>query len=165
MRAALQNGPRFRAVRNTSARRMAIRRIIRSRSVATQEELGRLLAAVGIEVTQATLSRDLAALRARRLSLPEGGTTYELESDADSLQREALGDLASMVISAEDNSHLVVLFTQPGAASTVARAIDLARLPECLGSVAGDDTIFVAPSRNSAARELARKLRQLFGKD
>ena len=107
----------------------------------------------------------MAALRARRVSLPEGGTTYELESSADSLQREALRDLGSMVISAEDNAHLVVLFTQPGAASTVARAIDLARLPECLGSVAGDDTIFVAPSRDSAAPELARKLRHLFGMD
>ncbi len=143
---------------------MAIRRIIRSRSVGTQEELGRLLAQDGFEVTQATLSRDLAQLGARRASLPNGGTSYELQVGGDSPEREALRELGHMVLSAEDNGHLVVLFTEPGAASSVARAIDLARIPECLGSVAGDDTIFVAPGRTSSARALARKLRELFGK-
>jgi transcriptional regulator of arginine metabolism len=132
--------------------------------VGTQEQLGHLLAENGFEVTQATLSRDLAQLRARRVSLPEGGTSYELQVDGDWPEREALRELGQMVVATEDNGNLVVLFTQPGAASSVARAIDLARIPQCLGSVAGDDTIFVAPGRASSARALARKLRQLFGK-
>ncbi|HYR56792.1 MAG TPA: arginine repressor [Myxococcaceae bacterium] len=164
MRPALQHRPRFKGGRNTSARRGAIRRILRGHPVATQEELGRLLALEGFEVTQATLSRDLAQLRARRVSLPEGGTTYELDVDADSAGQDALREIGQLVLSAEDNGYLVVLFTQPGAASTVARAIDLARIPHCLGSVAGDDTVFVAPGRASSARGLARKLRELFGK-
>jgi transcriptional regulator of arginine metabolism len=164
MRPALQHRPRFKGGRDTSARRAAIRRILRGHPVATQEELGRLLAANGFEVTQATLSRDLAQLRARRVSLPEGGATYELNLDAESAEQDALREIGHLVLSAEDNGTLVVLFTQPGAASTVARAIDLARIPQCLGSVAGDDTVFVAPGRGSPARGLARKLRELFGK-
>src|ERR671930_436364 len=60
-------------------RRAAIRALIRSRRVGTQEELRQLLASQGYDVTQATLSRDLARLGARRVSLPEGGTAYEVE--------------------------------------------------------------------------------------
>lgn len=164
MRPAHRHPSRDRNARQTAQRRAAIRRIIRGRLVSTQEELGRLLAFEGFEATQATLSRDLASLRARRVSLPEGGTSYELAPDGDTPQQQALRELGQMVLSAEDNGNLVALFTSPGAAPTVARAIDLARLPQCLGSVAGDDTIFVAPARTSSARLLARKLRQLFGK-
>jgi transcriptional regulator of arginine metabolism len=163
MRPALHHTSKERGTRNTAERRAAIRRLLRARPVSTQEELARLLAAEGFPATQATLSRDLASLHARRVSLPEGGTSYELASDGDTPQQQALRDLGRMVVSAEDNGHLVALFTLPGAAQTVARAIDLARLPQCLGSVAGDDTIFVAPARTSSARVLARKLRQLFG--
>lgn len=161
MRPALRHSSGDRGARKTAERRAAIRRIIRGHPVSTQEELGRLLASEGFEVTQATLSRDLAALAARRVSRPEGGTSYELGADGEPRQ---LRDLEPLVLSAEENGHLVALFTLPGAAPTVARAIDLARLPECLGSVAGDDTVFVAPARTSSARALARKLRQLFGK-
>ena len=163
MRPAIRHSSRERGVRNTAERRAAIRRLLRGRPVSTQEELARLLAGEGFLATQATLSRDLANLRAHRVSLPDGGTSYELAPDGDSPQQQALRDLGRMVLSAEDNGHLVALFTVPGAAPTVARAIDLARLRECLGSVAGDDTIFVAPARSSSARVLARKLRQLFG--
>jgi transcriptional regulator of arginine metabolism len=132
--------------------------------VGTQEELGRLLALERFDVTQATLSRDLARLGARRVALPEGGTRYELPSEQAWAEQDALRELGHMVLDTEDNAYLVVLFTQPGAAPSVARAIDLAHLPESLGTVAGDDTIFVAPSRQSSARGLARKLRELFGK-
>src|SRR3712207_1182810 len=63
-----------------AARQEAIRRIIHNHAVSTQEELGALLAREGIDVTQATLSRDLAQLGAMRVSRPEGGTVYGLES-------------------------------------------------------------------------------------
>ncbi|HVE86878.1 MAG TPA: hypothetical protein VND93_28680, partial [Myxococcales bacterium] len=61
------------------ARRETIRRLIRSRKVPTQEDLRELLASEGFDVTQATLSRDLARIGARRVPLPEGGSAYELE--------------------------------------------------------------------------------------
>lgn len=122
----------------------------------------RLLALDGFAVTQATLSRDLAQLRALRVSRPEG-TVYELEPTLGLVGDQRLREVGEMVVSVVDNGTLVVLLTQPGAASTVARAIDLARLREAMGSIAGDDTIFVAPGRGSSARQLARRLRQLLG--
>jgi transcriptional regulator of arginine metabolism len=77
---------------------------------------------------------------------------------------DQLREMGEMVISVEQNGTLVVLLTQPGSASAIARAIDIARLPQVLGSLAGDDTIFLAPGRRSSAAKLAADLRLLFGK-
>jgi transcriptional regulator of arginine metabolism len=144
-------------------RHEAIRRLIRTRRIPTQEALAQELATLGFEVTQATLSRDLARLRAVRIAQADGGTAYELGM-APLSGAEQLQEMGEMVISISDNGSLVVLLTQPGAASAVARAIDLARLSESLGSLAGDDTIFLAPSRATSAEKLAQRLRALFGK-
>lgn len=148
-----------------AARQEAIRRIIRAHAVSTQEELGQLLAGEGYDVTQATLSRDLAQLGAMRVSLPEGGTVYGLETAPPPTSEDRLRELGEMLLSVEDNEMLVVVRTRPGSASLVASAIDQARLPEALGTIAGDDTIFVAPARGKPARTLSRKLKALFGKE
>lgn len=147
-----------------TARRAAIRRIIRTQRVSTQEALRELLAEAGFEVTQATLSRDLARLAARRVSLPEGGTAYELDGAQVTASEEALLEVGHLVTSIDDNGTLVVIQTTVGAASAVARAIDLSRMPEALGSLAGDDTIFIAPGRGVSSRTLVKKLHKLFGK-
>jgi transcriptional regulator of arginine metabolism len=144
-----------------AARREAIRRVIRTRSVGTQEELGRLLDAEGFHVTQATLSRDLAQLRAVRLARPDGGAVYEL--DPGDLPRDDPNELSELVLAISDNDALSVLRTVTGAASAVARAIDVAKLPEILGTLAGDDTIFVTPVRGISSRRLTGALRALFG--
>lgn len=149
---------------DTLARREAIRRLLLERPIATQEELAERLAEEGIDATQATLSRDLAYLGAVRAARPEGGTVYALEPLVSPLPG-GRRDLGLLVLSIEENGHLVVMRTGAGAASAVARAVDLARLPDCLGTVAGDDTIFAAPSKGRSARRLADKLRQHFGKE
>lgn len=148
-----------------AARQEAIRRIIRTHAVSTQEELGAMLTKEGFGVTQATLSRDLAQIGAMRVSRPGGGTVYGLESAPPPPAEARLRELGEMVVSVEDNDLLAVIRTVPGAASAVAAALDRARLPENLGTLAGDDTIFIAPVRGRAARTLARKLRSLFGKE
>ena len=130
-----------------AARQEAIRRIIRTHAVSTQDELGQLLAREGIDVTQATLSRDLAQLGAMRVSLPQGGTVYGLEEAPPPAGEDRLRELSEMVLSVEDNEMLVVVRTRPGSAPVVASAIDQARLPESLVTFAGDDTIFAAPAR------------------
>ncbi|XXF81034.1 arginine repressor [Myxococcaceae bacterium GXIMD 01537] len=147
------------------ARQDAIRRIIRTTAVSTQEELGQLLASEGFDVTQATLSRDLAQLGAMRVSMPGGGTVYGLEASPPPANEARLRELAEMVLDVSDNDFLVVAKTRPGAAPAVAAAIDAARLPDNLGTIAGDDTIFVAPSRGRTARALSRRLKALFGKE
>jgi transcriptional regulator of arginine metabolism len=148
-----------------AARQEAIRRLIRAHAVATQEELGQLLAREGFDVTQATLSRDLAQLGAMRVSRPEGGTVYGLEEAPPPSGEARLLELGEMILTVEDNELLVVVRTRPGSAPPVAAAIDHARFAESLGTIAGDDTIFVAPARGKSARMLCRKLKTIFGKE
>jgi transcriptional regulator of arginine metabolism len=143
-------------------RRAAIRELIRSRLVGTQEELRQLLASRGYDVTQATLSRDLARLGARRVALREGGTAYEVEEMHVPGGAESLASHRDQVTSVVETDALVVIHTLPGAASAVALAVDRARLPHVAGTIAGDDTIFVAPARGVGASRVSRELKSLW---
>jgi transcriptional regulator of arginine metabolism len=140
-------------------RRDAVARLIAARHIATQEDLLAALREDGFEATQATLSRDLARLGARRVSSPGGGTRYEL---AEEERRDGIDALGRLVASVSCNGSLVVVRTHPGSAPAVARAVDLARLPDLLGTIAGDDTVFIAPVRERGARALADRVRRLF---
>jgi transcriptional regulator of arginine metabolism len=147
------------------ARHQAIRKLIRERMIGTQDDLVRLLAAEGFQVTQATLSRDLAQLRATRIPRPEeeGGPFYELhEPEEVPADFARLRELGVLVRGIGDNEALVVVRTMPGAAPAVALAVDEARLGECLGTIAGDDTIFVTPRRGTTTRRLTRRLQELL---
>jgi len=144
---------------SSDRRRDAIARIIRSRRISTQEELLAALSQGGFRATQATLSRDLARLGASRVSRPEGAF-YEL---AEPGAAEGLAALRGLVTSITANHSLVVVRTHPGSAPAVARAIDLARVPEVLGTIAGDDTIFVAPAGGVRTRRLAQRLSEVLG--
>jgi transcriptional regulator of arginine metabolism len=146
------------------ARHDALKRIIRARVVGTQDELVRLLFAEGFDVTQATLSRDLAQLHATRVHRPEGGAFYELHEPEEPLEERAhLRELGVMVRRFADNDALVVIRTMPGAAPAVAQAIDDAEIPESLGTLAGDDTIFVTPRRGTSTRRLLHRLQEFLG--
>ena len=142
----------------TAARRDAIRAILRSARVGSQEELRERLTQRGFVTTQATLSRDLAKLGARRSTARDGGSLYEL----DGLSPEPELRLRDDVVAIEDSLALVVVMTSPGAASAVALALDRARIPEVLATIAGDDTVFVAPARRTTPAQLAKKLRKLW---
>jgi transcriptional regulator of arginine metabolism len=142
-------------------RREAVARILRSRAIGTQEALLEALRAAGFEATQATLSRDLARLGARRVSRPEGGTVYELGEGGG--EADGFAALRGLVSAIAWNASLVVIRTHPGSAPAIARAIDLAELPEVLGTIAGDDTVFVAPAGELRPRRLASRLAQLLG--
>jgi transcriptional regulator of arginine metabolism len=140
-----------------------IRRILRAHRVSRQQDLAVRLAAAGIEITQATLSRDLAELGVLRVSRPEGAI-YELEAMAAQANPQ-LAELGEAVLSLRENDSLVVLRTRPGMASALALAIDNARLPACLGTLAGDDTIFATPARGVPTRRLAQQIQRLFGRE
>ena len=146
------------------ARRDAIRRLIRSQVIATQEELGKLLEKDGIEVTQATLSRDLGALAARRVQLAEGGTAYELDDAPVGGGAEGLKAVHALVTTVDEGDAMVVLHTRPGAASIVAAAIDAGRPAGVLGTLAGDDTIFIVPARGTRPARVANHLRTIWKK-
>jgi transcriptional regulator of arginine metabolism len=145
---------------STDARRDAIREILNRHPVATQEGLRRHLAARGIRAAQATLSRDMAALGVQRQKRPGGGR-YVVDSDGGMMPIEPVRRLVESV---QTNGALVVVRTKASAASTVARALDEAQVKGVLGTLAGDDTIFVAPSSARGGQALARALRSLLGK-
>ncbi len=139
-------------------RREAVARILREERIATQERLMEALRREGFRTTQATLSRDLARLSARRVSGPEG-SFYEVD---DAPPADAPSAVSGLVSGVATNGSLVVVRTLPGSASAVARAIDLAKLPGVLGTIAGDDTVFVAPARGRGAGQLSGRLAGLF---
>jgi transcriptional regulator of arginine metabolism len=138
-------------------RLLRIMEVVTTRVVRTQEELADILNAEGWDVTQSSVSRDITALR---LAKVEGA--YRRPAPAPSVadpdeQRIAEGVLA--VDSAGDV--LLVLHTPPGEANRVAVAIDRLAWPEIAGTIAGDDTIFIAVRNHAAQRQIARNIRGL----
>jgi transcriptional regulator of arginine metabolism len=140
-------------------RRAEIVRLVARRRVRSQETLQRLLRGRGFAVAQPTLSRDVAAL-----GLARTPTGYAAPADAAAFvsgkRRAASLDrvLRQAGLSARAAGTLVVLRTGAAGANPVARAIDEAALPGVLGSIAGDDTVFVATTDRAAARRVARRL-------
>ena len=118
---------------------------LRDDRVASQEELVARLGLAGIVATQATVSRDHEQLGAARVR-QDGAARYALPNANDaSLARARLGRLlGEWVIDVIAAGTLLVLKTPPGSANLIANAIDVARLEEVAGTIAGDDTLFVA---------------------
>ena len=146
-------------------RRKLLAELIRGGAVASQEELVERLGAAGFAVTQATVSRDLDDLGAVKLRRG-GGMVYALPDQlggrdwsASRLQRV----LSEWVENAEGAGPLLVLRTPPASAHIVALALDQAALPEVAGTIAGDDTLFVAVRDGAAPESLLAQLRRLAG--
>jgi transcriptional regulator of arginine metabolism len=139
-----------------SARRRALLRILRKGHAATQGELVRALRDEGFDVTQATVSRDLHELRAVKVRSGDE-VSYRFPEDVPRLRgrhEDVAEELAEFAIDVREAGTLVVVVTLPGHAPAVARAIDLAALPAVRGTIAGDDTIFVATPDAATARDL-----------
>ncbi len=128
---------------NAAARRRRLRQIIETRQVSNQAELVEHLAAAGFAVTQATVSRDLAAIGAERARHGRS-VRYRLATNpVEPGQQVTFKRLAEFAESMVASRNLVVIKTRPGAAQVLAGAIDHARLDGVLGTVAGDDTVLV----------------------
>jgi transcriptional regulator of arginine metabolism len=151
---------------NEHADRRGLRRhetilaLVRASAVRSQGQLQRLLRRRGLAVTQPTLSRDLRDLglakTPRGYVAPEGAPArFTPPSRRDARLGRALRGFA---LSARPAGSLVVVKTPPAAAPPLARALDEAGLPEAIGAIAGDDTIFLATRDKRAARALARRL-------
>jgi transcriptional regulator of arginine metabolism len=130
---------------------------LRAGSVQSQEEVVARLADQGFSVTQATVSRDFDELGAVRVK-GAGGVRYRLPETADVTTRRLDRLLADWVLAMVPAGPLLVLRTPPGSANLVASALDGASLAEVAGTIAGDDTIFVALSDGHSPQELARSL-------
>ena len=125
-------------------RQGAILRLVQEHRLSTQEELADALHHVGHDAVQATISRDIAQLGLVKVRDEAGRLVYALPGAAD-LDRlsELTSALRRWAVSLDSSANLLVIHTPPGYANALARAIDQARLPDVLGTIAGDDTITV----------------------
>jgi transcriptional regulator of arginine metabolism len=147
---------------NQDARRRELRLLLRRRRLRTQEELAEALRERGFQTTQSSLSRDLTALGARKV---DGSyrIVSETEAGEDTGQvYPTLAELQPFVRALRPaGPNLLVVSTRPGLAQTVALALDSMAMPEVVGTVAGDDTVFVATPSRRAQRSLERRFGHL----
>jgi transcriptional regulator of arginine metabolism len=135
----------------------ALKELLKSGSLSTQDELRKKLEKLHFPVTQSTISRDLRRIGAIRVIDAEGRVVYRLP-DQESLPTSV--DIAkNMVKSIQPASSIVVIHTAPGTASLVARYLDMHRPAGSIGTIAGDDTVFLAITKKSVDREVLEELR------
>lgn len=147
-------------------RQHRIARLLAEQAVTSQAHLVEMLAAEGVQATQATVSRDLEDLGAIKVRVAGGDTVYaipelptEQRAPEDHLRR-VFGD---WVVEVASSANLVVLRTPPGSAHVVGSALDRSNLPEVLGTVAGDDTLVVVVDEGVGGAAVARRLADLAG--
>jgi len=157
-----RGGPKTTLETNRAGRQARIVAILSSSSISSQSELAARLADEGIDVTQATLSRDLEELGAVKLRGADGGVgVYIVPEDGSPVRGVSGGTdrmsrlLGELLVSTDASGNLAVLRTPPGAAHYLASAIDRAALPDVVGTVAGDDTILVVAREPTTGAELA----------
>ena len=154
-----------------SARQQRIIELLATSEVHSQTELADLLHRAGVNVTQATLSRDLVELDAVKVRAPSGQLVYAVPGEGGDRtplvgEQAAFNDrlarlCAEIMVSAEASANLVVVRTPPGAAQYFASAVDRAGWPSILGTIAGDDTILLITRDPEGGRALADELTHL----
>jgi transcriptional regulator, ArgR family len=148
-----------------TARQALIVRILDRQRVTSQVQLSELLLDEGVDITQATLSRDLDELGARKVR-NDGGRAYYAIGPVDSSGREDLRGpqeklrrmLDELLVSTDHSGNIAVLRTPPGAAQYLASFIDRVGPREVVGTIAGDDTVFVLARDPLTGKELGELL-------
>jgi transcriptional regulator of arginine metabolism len=138
-------------------RRDIIRELLSSRPPANQGELVKELEAMGIDVDQSTISRDLRELGVVRIAGRDGGTVYGFpgEGQAPAARDDLRRGLRDFVIGVEASGNIIILRTAPGNAQSLAIILDRVRMDEVAGTVAGDDTILVVVREGFSAKALS----------
>jgi transcriptional regulator of arginine metabolism len=143
---------------NRTERLLAIKDLITSHKISSQEELLSLLDERGLNYTQATLSRDLKFLKVNKIADPEKGYIYELAEQHIPSNDLAESYAAQGFISLQFAHHLSIIKTIPGYASSIASLIDRASPFEIVGTIAGDDTILIIPHDNVSESDVVNAL-------
>jgi len=151
-----------------NARHQLIVELVSTHEIRSQAELADQLAGRGMQVTQATLSRDLVELDAVRVRGASGALVYAVPGEGGDRRAVAPGESAAararlarlcaeLLVSADSSANLVVLRTPPGAAQFLASAFDKAEFPDILGTIGGDDTLLVIGRDPKGGDDLARR--------
>ena len=145
----------------------ALRLIISSQQLGSQDELLNALQKEGFRLTQATLSRDLKQLKVAKASTLNGNYVYVLPNDTMYKRISTPGNIREMMrssgfISINFSGNMGVIKTRPGYASSIAWNIDNSDLPEVLGTIAGDDTIFIVIKEGASYEEITKTIEKLI---
>jgi transcriptional regulator of arginine metabolism len=148
---------------HSDARRDTLKRLLRQTTVRRQADLVRLLRSEGFDCTQSSISRDL-----RELGVAKFGDHYVIANEGSNAATPATDAFAALAGWVRDvltaGPSLTVIKTNPGSAQSVAVAIDNANWPEVVGTLSGDDTLFVATAGAAEQQALISRLRSLFFK-
>lgn len=145
------------------SRHAKILEIINNKEIETQEELVEELRKIGMDVTQATISRDIKELKLVKVLTKDGKYKYASMSQSDNYLTEKLVNIFSQaVLSIDYVNNMIVVKTLSGSASAAAEAIDTLKLDGIVGTIAGDNTIFVLARSNEKAEEIVTRFRRLI---
>jgi len=140
-------------------RQQAILRLVRDRALSTQTELVEALREEGHDAVQTTISRDIHELGLVKVRAPSGRLVYATPGGVDADRKHAIGvAMRRYAIGVERAGTLVVVTTPAGYASALAQALDEGSHPGIAGTIAGDNTIFVAPRKGTTAAALGDEL-------
>lgn len=137
-----------------------LKKLLNQNNLSTQVELQNQLEKHGLKVNQSTISRDLRKLGTVKIVNQQGETVYRLSPEKTSPIGAA--SLSDLIIEIKNNHSLIVIQTTPGSASLLARHLDQTRPTGILGTIAGDDTIFVAFASNREAKSVIKEIETSF---
>ncbi len=135
-----------------------IKEIVQSRPIETQEELAKALQEEGIEVTQATVSRDIKELMLIKVPTSDGHYRYALSQEQNMLMsKNRMARLfQDSIVRVDSALNQIVIHTMPGSANMVAAAIDLAKWESVIGTIAGDDTILIITNSTESVPKITK---------
>ena len=140
-----------------------LRTLLRDGDARTQEDLCEALRKKKFDVTQSTVSRDLRKVGAIKTTDSSGQTIYKLPEEMHVLPPNVSHNLGGLLIDIESNESMIILHTSPGSASLVARHIDsLRKNLDILGTIAGDDTIFIAPTSSRLIKSIIKRIQEVI---
>lgn len=144
-------------------RHEAILTLIKEQNIETQQDLTVALASVGFDVTQATVSRDIKELRLVKKLNSDGKYVYapHTQSSEEGVSDKMSNILRQSIVSVDYALNTIVIKTLTGMAQGAASVLDAMQFSECLGTIAGDDTIFVTARSEEAAQKLTKKLKNM----
>ena len=145
-----------------SIRQNEIIRLIANGDIETQEELASELRAIGYKVTQATVSRDIREMRLIKVPSKDGGFKYAKPERHETAVSERLTRiLTDSLVNVDASGNLIVVKTLSGSANVAAEALDNLGWPEIMGTIAGDNTIFIAVRNETDAMEVSGRIHRL----
>ncbi len=145
-----------------SRRQEEILELIERRNIETQEELAEALRKRGYRVTQATVSRDIKELHLSKVPMGAGGYRYgKQRAPEPAVSERLIRILRDSLVDVAHAGQMVVVKTLSGSANVAAEAIDTMQWPEILGTIAGDNTIFIVVHDHIAAFDVSEKLKAL----